>query len=188
MDLILIFVLQVIFVSISTFRWIILMRGNYKMASVLSFFEVLINLTALSIVFSKLGNPLNMMVYALGYASGAWIGSRIEERLAYGFYICQIITKSPNDLATILRWHGLAVTAWPATGRSGPREVLLVVIRRNLTRRLYKLLDEHDPSAFVLAMEPRVFRGGFMAKNFAVVPAPSEDLGHATSGGDKKNH
>lgn len=175
MDYAIIFFAQIVFVTITTVRWIILVKGNRILAAGMSFFEVLIYVYALGLVVNNLDNPYKLVLYAFGYSMGALVGSWLEEKLAYGYAVAQVVTKEPSDLARRLRERGLGVTSWEARGRDGAREVLLVVLRRKFTPRLFQMINEVDPTAFVLVEEPRTFRGGFLAKRLydpSVAPGP----------------
>lgn len=159
-----IFSAQVVYVSIMTLRWIILMRGNRGLASVISFFEVLIYVYALAIVVTDLHNPYKLVVYALGYAVGSWVGVRVEERLAYGFSVIQVVTRPESKLPEGLRERGFGVTSWPGYGRETERIVALVLCRRRHVPKLQQIIDTLDPSAFMLHIEPKGLRGGFWLK------------------------
>ncbi|MCI0673132.1 MAG: DUF2179 domain-containing protein [Myxococcaceae bacterium] len=163
-DLLLIFLLQALYVAITTVRWIILVRGHPVLASCISFFENLLYIVALGMVVTKLGDPMRVVVYALGYATGALVGFKVEEKLALGYTMFQIITRPPSTLAQRLREAGMGVTVWGAEGREGDRLVLMVLARRKWTPMVMKLLQELDPNAFVLQSAPQAFRGGFLDK------------------------
>jgi len=163
-DLLLIFVLQATYVAITTVRWIILVRGHPVLAACISFFEHLLYIVALGMVVTKLGDPMRVVVYALGYAVGAWLGSKVEEKLALGYTMFQIITRPPSQLPQRLREAGMGVTVWDAEGREGDRLVLMAVARRKWTPHVMKMLQELDPNAFVLQSSPQAFRGGFIDK------------------------
>lgn len=162
-DLLAILVLQVLYVSVMTVRWIILVRGGRWLASAVSFVEVIIYVIGLGLVFSDLKDPLKVLVYALGYAVGALAGSYVEEKLALGNTVFQIITREPDRLVPALRDVGLGVTAWPAQGRDGPRGLLMVVARRRWVPELMKVIAEVDPRCFVVRLEPQALHGGFLS-------------------------
>lgn len=170
MDILVIFALQVVYVSIMTLRWIILLKGQRYLAAGISVGEIAIYVYALSMVVSQLGNPARVLMYALGYAAGSLVGSWLEQRLAFGYLTVQIITESPRQLPKALRDAGFGVTAWKASGRDGEREVLMVVARRRWERRLYEIIDRVAPQSFVLSMEPRAFRGGFLTQKLLAAP------------------
>lgn len=179
-DIATIFALQVVYVSIMTLRWIILLKGQRYLAASISVLEISIYVYALSLVITQLGNPLRVLTYAVGYAAGSLVGSWLEERLAFGYLTVQIITESPRQLPKALREAGFGVTAWKASGRDGEREVLMVVARRRWERRLYEIIDRVAPQSFVLSMEPRAFRGGFLTRRLMAAPLAA---GVATAGG-----
>lgn len=169
-DVLFIFALQVVYVSLMTLRWILLLKGNRYPAAALSVLEVIIYVYALGLVVSRLGDWPRLLAYAFGYAAGSLAGSRLEELLAYGYTAVQVVVNTPTELPRVLREHGFGVTTWPASGRDGHREVLLVVLRRRWTTELFRLIETHEPGAFTLLLEPRSFRGGFLSRR--LTPAP----------------
>lgn len=163
-DLIIIFVLQALYVSVTTVRWIILVRGKRLLSAVVSFFELMLYVVALGMVVTKLDDPLRVVIYALGYATGVLLGGWAEEQLAIGYTLFHIITRPDSPLPQQLRTAGLGVTVWPAEGREGKRMVLMAVARRKLAARILKMISQWDPAAFVVQSEPNAFRGGFLLK------------------------
>jgi uncharacterized protein YebE (UPF0316 family) len=164
MDILLIFCMQVVYVTITTVRWIILMKGSYKIAASISFFEIVIWVSALSLVVTRLQDPLRILVYAAGYSVGAILGGKLEEKLAYGYSVLQVITERTTGLPQLLRQEGFGVTNWSGSGLEGEREVLMVLARRKQLGDLTDLINRHDPHAFILVSEPRAFKGGFLAR------------------------
>lgn len=162
--LLLIFCAQVLYVTMNTLRWMILMRGFRHAAAGLSIFELVVYVYTLGLVVQNLDDPLKVVVYALGYAAGSLTGSWLEGRLALGMATVQVITERTSDLAGQLRDHGFGVTTWDARGRDAERTVMLVNARRRRLRELIRLIDELEPDAVVLDFEPRSIRRGFMAR------------------------
>lgn len=179
-DVLVIFSAQVVYVTMMTVRWILLLKGHRYPAAAISVFEVILWVYALGLVVSQLGDFMRVLFYALGFASGQLVGSRIEEMLAVGHTTVQIVTNSPTKLPDVLRRHGFGVTTWRGTGRDGERIVSYVVLQRRRTGELFRLIEEHEPHAFTLLMEPRSFRGGFLTKK---VPAASGQPGAPTQPG-----
>lgn len=163
-DLALIFGLQATYVAVTTVRWIILVRGRRGLAALISFFELILYVVALSMVFSNLGDPLRVVMYAAGYATGVLIGGWAEERLAIGYTLLHIVTRPDSPLPKQLREAGLGVTNWLAEGREGHRMVVMAVAHRKLAPKILRLLDQWDPHAFVVQSEPKAFKGGFLMK------------------------
>lgn len=102
--IIIILIIQISYVSLFTLRMIFMVKGKKYYASFISIIEVAINITGLSIVLDRLSNPLYLIVYSLGYAIGILVGSKIEEKLALGYLMVQVISrKSDSDFPVILR-------------------------------------------------------------------------------------
>jgi len=163
-ELLMIFFLEALFVTVMTCRWIILIRGYRNLSAVISFFEQILQVSALGLVMLNLDEPLRMIAFAFGYAVGSLAGSVIEEKLAIGFAFFQIVSDPASNLAQRLRDAGVGVTAWKAVGREGERQVLIVMVRRRLGRELIRLVEETDPRSFVVRLDPEAFRGGFLKK------------------------
>lgn len=163
-DFVLIFVAQATYVAMTTVRWIILVKGGRYLASFISFFELLLYVYALGMVVTQLSNPWKAVTYALGYAAGSVIGSHIEERLAIGYNLYQVISTKLGELGPKLREAGLGVTVWRGEGRQGEREVLFVVARRKLGGKVTQIIETMDPNAFIVRLEPTWFKGGFLQK------------------------
>lgn len=124
--------------------------------------EVFIYLMGLNLVLQNVNNPYNMAAYCIGFGIGVYMGSRIEEYLALGYLVVQVIVDSLEmELAAQLREKGYGVTSWPADGRDGKRLVLQVLVKRNNEKRLMQILQGLSPSAFVISHEPKNFKGGF---------------------------
>ena len=81
---VLIFLARILDVSIGTLRLIYVSRGYKTLAPVLGFFEVLIWLAAIRQIMQHVDNPACFLAYALGFASGNYIGMWISEKLSIG--------------------------------------------------------------------------------------------------------
>ncbi len=72
-------------------------KGQKMWAPILGFFEILVWLIAISRIFENLDNVLCYFGYAAGFATGNYIGLKLEEKLAMGIVKIQIITRKPAD-------------------------------------------------------------------------------------------
>ncbi len=169
LELAIIFGAQVVYVSTMTLRWIILLKGCRFWASIMSLFEVTIWVYALSLVVASIDEPLRLLAYAGGFAAGTAVGSWLEERLAYGYSMALVVVRERSEVSRRLRERGFAVTTWKGRGRERERDVLLVFYRRSFNRVLDQIINDIEPSAFVLLLEPRLMRGGFLERR---LPAP----------------
>lgn len=160
-----IFCARVVDMSCTTVRTIMIVRGQRLIAAVIGLFEVSIYILALNQVVGKLNNPLNLLFYALGFATGNYVGSLIEERMALGFVTVEIIPTLPaSNLPALLREEGFGVTCFAAEGKEGPRQVLHVLVRRKKLPQLLSTLGQMDNKAFYTIMDTRSIHGGFLGR------------------------
>lgn len=157
--------INIVYVSIFSLRLIFMIKGRRALASFLAMIEVFVYLMGLNLVLQNVDNPFNMAAYCLGFGLGVYLGSRIEEYLALGYLVVQVIVDSLEmELPTKLREKGYGVTSWTADGRDGKRLVLQVLVKRNNERRLMETLKKLSPHAFIISHEPKSFKGGFWVK------------------------
>src|SRR5512139_2380830 len=115
-----IFGLRVIDMTLDTLRVLVMMRGRKKIAWVLGFFQASIFVIAITSVLSNLDNPVNILGYAAGFATGIVVGMTIEERLAIGHIQLSIISPARGSaLAERLRAEGYAITEISGRGKDG---------------------------------------------------------------------
>lgn len=164
-DIILVLVLQLIYVPTFTLRTIFLVKGLRMQAAFLGLLEALIYIFGLSIVFNGEQNVVVMIVYAIGFGLGIIIGSMIEEALAIGYTTIQVILTNKNmNLVDQLRKDGYGVTVYEGEGIEAIRYKLEVLTKRNQEEGLYDMIQQFEPNAFIIAYEPKTFKGGFLLK------------------------
>ena len=96
-------------VCLGTIRILFLTRGKRFHAALLGFFEVSINITALSQVVGNLDSPWKLLVYALGFSCGNIVGGFLEEKLAVGYTMVELVPgTTPLELIAALRTRTLA--------------------------------------------------------------------------------
>ena len=119
--------------------------------------EVFIYLAGLNLVLNNLSEPIHMIAYCVGFGAGVYLGSCIEEYLALGYSVVQVIVDSMIvSLPDKLRTHGYGVTSWLADGKEGKRLVMQVLVKRRNEKRLMECIMDIAPRAFVISHEPRV--------------------------------
>lgn len=157
-----IFALRVSDMSMDTVRVLFVMRGRKPLAWVLGFCQSIIYIAAISSVLTHLGNPLNIIGYGMGFATGNVVGMFIEERLALGHTRLSIVSSSRwSAVAAKLREAGFAVTEIPARGKDGTVGLLNVSIFRKDIDRVEKLVCGVDGEAFITIEDVRPLRHGY---------------------------
>ncbi|MGF7186487.1 uncharacterized protein YebE (UPF0316 family) [Desulfitispora alkaliphila] len=148
-------------VALAVVRTLMLVKGKRFTAAALGFFEVIIFIIALDMVVQDLDNPIKLLFYGLGFATGNIVGSYLEEKLAMGHITVQVITMSrPLELTRILREQGYGVTVIEGHGRQGKRMVLNIICTRKEMDKLISMVEDFDAKAFVTVFEARATKGG----------------------------
>jgi len=157
-----IFALRVTDMTFDTLRMLFVMRGRKGIAWLLGFCQSCIFVIAITSVLSNLNNPLNIVGYAAGFATGNVVGMLIEERLAIGHIHLQIVSPRLGAiLAQKLRQAGFAVTEIPARGKDGMVSLLSCSVLRKDVARVEKIVYKTDAEAFVTSGDVRPVRRGF---------------------------
>lgn len=162
----LVFFARIIDVSIGTLRIIFVSRSLKGWAAVLGFFESLIWVLAISQVMQNLTNVWTYIAFALGFATGNYVGVLIEERIAIGSLIVRIITRKDATVLTEHLWKaGYGVTNLQAHGETGPVRLIFTVCRRRDVKDVLRMVKQFNPRAFYTIEDVR-----FVQDNLPVVP------------------
>lgn len=158
----LIFLLRVSDMTLDTLRVLVVMRGRKAIAWILGFLQAGIFVLAISSVLEHLDNPINIVGYAAGFATGNVVGMLIEERLAIGHILLSVVSpRRGSSIAEYLREQGYAVTEIPARGKDGMVSLLYCNVLRRNAEQVKKLVNEMDPDAFITSEDVRPVRRGF---------------------------
>lgn len=162
-----IFLAKIIEVSIGTLRSILVVKGYRKVAVLLALVEISIWVFVASRVITGLAeSPYKGIAYALGFATGVFCGSILEEKLAFGKILIQIITSEEKGeiICDTLRGKGLGVTTMNAEGKDVQRKVLMVYTNRRGNKDIIKEILTVDPSAMIVRNDISSLTGGHMPK------------------------
>jgi uncharacterized protein YebE (UPF0316 family) len=147
---VLIFCARVVDVSIGTVRMIFVIAGWRYSAAALGFVEVVIWASAIGGLISYITEPITVLAFAGGFATGNLVGIAIESRLALGSRVVRVINRDAAiDLPGKLREAGYRCTRVAGEGRDGPVELAYAVIKRKSLPRVLALIQEHAPHAIV---------------------------------------
>lgn len=161
-----IFFARILDVSLGTLKTLFVIRGNRKLSFILGFFEI----TVWYIVVNKaLGSgKMDIFVataYSLGYASGAVVGSIIEEKLAIGQLSLQvIIEREHNNLVDVLREKGYAVSTVQCAGINSLKTMLIIEIHRKDLKNVRKIIQSIEPNAFITISDTKMVINGYFEK------------------------
>lgn len=150
-------------VTIGTIRTVVTIKGKHFIAALLAFFEVLIwYYIAREALNTDINSILVPISYALGYATGTYLGSIISKEFIRGNTSIQVITSS-LDLNKI-REAGYAVTSIDVTDGfdNKNKKLLLLEIKNKDKKDLTKLIKSMDPNAFITYKETQMVYNGFL--------------------------
>jgi uncharacterized protein YebE (UPF0316 family) len=160
-----IFGARVVDVAMATTRMLLVFRGRRLQAALIGFFEMIVYIVALNMVVQNLDQIGNLLMYALGFATGTYVGSYVEERMALGHVTVQVIPKDKNiTLAAELREQGYGVTVVNGWGKEGTRQLLTILVKRKNLPQLMRTIDDLDHDSFVTVMETRFIHGGYLGR------------------------
>jgi uncharacterized protein YebE (UPF0316 family) len=158
---ILLFLARIVDVSLGTIRIIYISRGMKFLAPFFGFFEILIWLMAIGQIMQNLTNIVYYLAYAVGFASGNFVGIFIEERLAMGKVVLRIITqRDATQLIGELRAKGYGVTVADAWGSTGAVKLIFTIIGRKELGNATALIQHFNPRAFFSVEDIRLAREG----------------------------
>ncbi|MFW5713509.1 MAG: DUF2179 domain-containing protein [Brevefilum sp.] len=157
-----IFAARLVNIAIDTLRFMFTLRDKGGIAWILGFVQSIIFVVVIGSVLTNMGNFLNIIGYAAGFATGNVIGMAIEKRLAIGFTHFTIISRDHStEIADKLRNAGYGVTEIPARGRESNFMLVDCHVRRKQAVAVESLILEVDPKSFITADDVTPRRSGF---------------------------
>jgi len=159
-----IFLLRTTGASISTLRTFAIARGRRLATWLLGFTQSLLFVTAISAVLTQLQNPLNLLAFAAGMATGNVIGITIDGLLAPGHSLLRIYSPGRGEaIATELRGLGHGATVVAGKGLNGTVSLIYCYVPRRRVRKIKHQVIINDPDAYISAENVRQLRGGWRA-------------------------
>lgn len=168
-----IFLLNACYITLNTFRTMLVVRRQRLWAPLLAVVEEFVYVIALAIALKNINSPVNVIAYTVGFGLGIYLGILIEDHIALGYVNFQVTVEIDNDspsyehnkkLPEKLRQSGYGVTETWGYGREGSRLIMSILAPRKADKRLMALIKELAPTAFVMVNEPTELSGGFWSK------------------------
>lgn len=163
--LLIVFFARIVDVSLGTLRIIYISKGIRLLAPLLGFVEVFIWIVVVSQLVQNVSNLAGYLAYAAGFAAGNFVGMAIENRLAIGTLMVQVIVAGETgNLINSLKDSGYGVTFFDAQGASGPVKVINTVIKRKELKDVVQRIQDCDPEVFYTIEEVRQANKGVFHK------------------------
>lgn len=164
-SLILIFIARVVDVSIGTFRIILVSRGYRNIAPFLGFFEVLIWITAIGHIMKNLNSVYSYIFYAAGFATGTFVGMKLESFISIGYQSVRIITtEKVTALPLTLREEGFGITTVHGRGMKGEVMLIYTTVPRSRVGHLLEIVEQLEPNSFITIEDVRSYRSGYVSQ------------------------
>lgn len=158
---------KIVEVSLMTMRMVLITKGERKVGAIIGFFEVLLWLFIVSTVLKDISSdPIKGIVYALGFAFGNYLGSRIEEKIGIGVSEIKAIVKEEHggELTQHLRDMGYAVTVVRGEGRNLDRCILFMYVRRKKVRAVIDEMTKVQSNAVITVSDTKPVYGGYLIR------------------------
>lgn len=152
----LVFLARIGDVSLGTLRVVMVTQGRRGRAATLGFFEVLIWVFAVSSVLANLRNPAFAVAYALGFATGNYVGLTVERWVAFGRQVVRVFSRRGDEIAEQLRASGYRVTLFEGRGRDGPVHSLYTETERRSVPTLLGQARRIDPACYYVVDDIRL--------------------------------
>lgn len=163
-EFLIIFVAKIIEVSLSTLKSVFVIRGEKIYASLIGSIEISMWLGVASKVLATVNeDPTKAVAYVLGYGIGVYVGLTIEEFLALGYSMIQIIVpkKEGNIIAKEIRNAGFGVTTMNGEGMDSDKVIILTHSKRKEKKNVLKVVERMNINAVISITDTKHLRGGY---------------------------
>lgn len=160
-----VFAAKVIEIGISSIKTTCMVKGERKLATALAFIECLIwGFVVSSVITSLSSNVWLLLSYCIGYATGLFVGSVIESKIALGTSTISMIV-GDEYLAKVeerLKNHNQGYSVFDGRGSKGPvHRVEVTLPRKDVKGAIKKIREICDNNVFLVSSEVSRFTGGY---------------------------
>ena len=156
---------KIVEITIQSLKTCMMVKGQRLKAAGLGFLECSIWGLVISTIIGTLGdNLLLLLFYCVGYASGLFLGSTLESKIALGTSSLELIADQENTgkIMEYLRERNRGYTVFEGHGSVNPMNMVFIVLPRRETRKVLKEIRALcDNKVFVVASEVSKYAGGY---------------------------
>lgn len=156
---------KIVEITIQSLKTCMMVKGQRLKAAMLGFVECMIWGLVISTIISTLGDNLALLLfYCVGYATGLFLGSTIEGKIALGTSNLQLIANDENTKLIIayLRENKRGYTVFSGRGSTDRMNMILIVLsRREMKRVLREIRKLCNNRVFVVASDVSKYAGGY---------------------------
>ncbi|HWQ97530.1 MAG TPA: DUF5698 domain-containing protein [Clostridia bacterium] len=159
---------KILEVSFGTLRLVLINRGERTIGAIIAVIEITLWLVIASSVLTGFKDDfLKGVVYAVAFACGNYIGSWLDELLAFGLSSMQVVLPdlaSAKEAEERLRAKGFGMTTIDVHGRDNDRSMLIMTMQRKRLPEALAILEEQCNGAVVTVSDIKTQRGGYLER------------------------
>lgn len=170
---IIIFFGKMLEVATSTLRIVLINRGIRLLGSVIAMLEILLWLIITSTVLTSFStDPLKMVVYALAFGCGNFLGSWLDEKLAFGLSSVQVVIQDSEvaeALMNTMREKGYGISSMDVKGIDNvTHHMLVTMVHRKMVKSAIEIINLQCPNAVITVSDVKVQKGGYLTRSSKV--------------------
>lgn len=159
---------KILEVAVSTVRMVLINKGERLKGSLIAVIEIILWITITGTVLNGFQEDIwRVVVFAAAFAIGNYLGSWMEDKLAFGLCSVQVIIpecQTGTEVIEELRKNKFAVTEVKGMGKDGHRDLLFLHIKRKKIPQAVNIVKEIMDSAVIVVNDSKVLHGGFIKK------------------------
>ena len=156
---------KIVEITIQSLKTCMMVKGQRLKAAGLGLVECAIWGLVVSTIIGTLGDDLFLLAfYCVGYATGLFLGSTIENKIALGTSNLELIAsdESTDIITEYLRERNKGYTVFEGKGSIDKMNMIFIVIpRRETPRMLREIREACNNKVFVVASEVSKYAGGY---------------------------
>ncbi len=156
---------KIVEITIQSLKTCMMVKGQRLKAAGLGFIECVIWGVVISTIIGTLGdNPFLLLFYCIGYATGLFLGSTIENKIALGTSNLELIAgvESTEKITQYLKDNNRGFTVFEGHGSKDKMNMIFIVLPRKETGVVLKDIRKAcDNKVFVVASEVSKYAGGY---------------------------
>lgn len=156
---------KIVEITIQSLKTCMMVKGQRLKAAGLGLLECTIWGLVISTIIGTLGDNLFLLAfYCIGYATGLFLGSTLESKIALGTSNLQLIANDENTekIISYLKERNRGYTVLDGYGSTDKMNMILIVLpRRDCSKVLREIRKLCSNNVFVIASEVSKYAGGY---------------------------
>ncbi|MBQ9112446.1 MAG: DUF2179 domain-containing protein [Clostridia bacterium] len=156
---------KIVEITIQSLKTCMMVKGQRLKAAGLGFLECTIWGLVISTIIGTLGDNIFLLLfYCVGYATGLFLGSTIEGKIALGTSNLELIASDESTaiITEYLKEHNRGYTVFEGHGSTDKMNMIFIVLPRKETPKVLKDIRKAcDNKVFVVASEVSKYAGGY---------------------------